>query len=375
MENNLHFDNGKFKIMQIADIQENARLNPDTVKLIDLALEKEKPDLVVFTGDQIQGYSASYEKDTEKRVEGCISAFLEPLIKRGIPFTYTFGNHDDDCSVSKSRQAEIYASKPGCIMGPARCEEDPGTHCITVKDSSDEKDLLALYLIDSNKKEANGSYSPVKPEQIQWYKDTRDAFFQRDGAYLPGIVFQHIPLCEFYDILKKVNFFTRGRVEAYHDRKNTFYKLSDTAYSNGGFLGESPAVPGVNTGEFDALKEKGDIFAFYVGHDHVNSFVENYQGIDLGYTQGAGFNTYGPGSQRGVRIFELTEDDVRNYSTYTVTMSLLCGGKYKPAYPLKEFVFSHAPTCVEQVKTDLTRAGALLLTAGAIYAVIRKFSK
>ena len=31
--------------MQIADIQENAVVNPDTIKLIDLALEREMPDL------------------------------------------------------------------------------------------------------------------------------------------------------------------------------------------------------------------------------------------------------------------------------------------------------------------------------------------
>ena len=37
---NLNFNNGKFKIMQIADVQEDVPHNPDTVKLIDLALER-----------------------------------------------------------------------------------------------------------------------------------------------------------------------------------------------------------------------------------------------------------------------------------------------------------------------------------------------
>ena len=36
--NNLSFKDGKFKIMQIADIQEDYAVNPDTIKLIDLAL-------------------------------------------------------------------------------------------------------------------------------------------------------------------------------------------------------------------------------------------------------------------------------------------------------------------------------------------------
>jgi predicted nucleotide-binding protein (sugar kinase/HSP70/actin superfamily) len=76
----------------------------------------------------------------------------------------------------------------------------------------------------------------------------------------------------------------------------------------------------------------------FVGHDHNNSFYTNYQGIDLGYCQGAGFNTYGPGDKRGVRIFTFDENDVRNYETYYATIGELCD--YKPAKPFLEFLFS-----------------------------------
>ena len=46
----------KFKIMQIADTQETPDVSPDTLSLINSALDREKPDLVIFTGDQIKGY-------------------------------------------------------------------------------------------------------------------------------------------------------------------------------------------------------------------------------------------------------------------------------------------------------------------------------
>ena len=45
-----------FKIMQITDMQEIPAISPDTMKLLDAAVEAEKPDLVVYTGDQIKGY-------------------------------------------------------------------------------------------------------------------------------------------------------------------------------------------------------------------------------------------------------------------------------------------------------------------------------
>lgn len=43
--------NGKFKIMQITDIQEIYNVSPDTLKLLENAVEKEKPDLVIYTGE------------------------------------------------------------------------------------------------------------------------------------------------------------------------------------------------------------------------------------------------------------------------------------------------------------------------------------
>ena len=44
----LKFKNGKFKVMHITDTQESAAVAKDTLKLINAALDAEKPDLVVF---------------------------------------------------------------------------------------------------------------------------------------------------------------------------------------------------------------------------------------------------------------------------------------------------------------------------------------
>lgn len=360
----LKFNGGSFKIMQIADVQENYPLNEDTLKLIELSVEKEKPDLVIFTGDQISGYSACYKNDCETKVKSAINGFLAPLVKRNIPFTFTFGNHDDDCKMSKAAQADYYESFPNCIMGQNRCVQDRGTHFLTLKDSKGEKDIYALYIIDSNKKEADGSYSPVKEEQLTWLQKARE-----ENGYLPALAFQHIPVPEYYNLLKKVSFFTKGRVEAYKSRKNTFYILPGSE----GFMGETPAVPEINSGEFDVLKSHGDILGLFVGHDHNNSFVRNLEGIDLGYTQGAGFNTYGPGKKRGVRVFVLNENDLKNYQTYTVTIDELCN--YKPSKPFQEFVFSKAPTCVDQVKTDLKRGAVLGGALAATMLIIKKLLK
>ena len=97
--------NGKFKIMQLADIQEIPNVSVDTVKLIDRALEEENPDLVVLTGDQIKGYGMSYGKKSgnkKQEVFDVLSKILEPVTKRGIPYAVTFGNHDNVAATSET---------------------------------------------------------------------------------------------------------------------------------------------------------------------------------------------------------------------------------------------------------------------------------
>ncbi|MGN0468377.1 MAG: metallophosphoesterase, partial [Acutalibacteraceae bacterium] len=111
MNHELKFKNGKFKIMQIADTQEKARVNPDTIKLISLAVKREKPDLVVFTGDQIMGYSSSFKKDTINAIERTIKEITNPIVENQIPFCVTFGNHDRDCGIDNNTQMNIIYKK------------------------------------------------------------------------------------------------------------------------------------------------------------------------------------------------------------------------------------------------------------------------
>lgn len=42
---------GTLKIMQITDMQEIPAISPDTLALLNAAVEAERPDLVIYTGD------------------------------------------------------------------------------------------------------------------------------------------------------------------------------------------------------------------------------------------------------------------------------------------------------------------------------------
>lgn len=350
---NLKFNRGKFKIMQIADTQEIPAVSPDTIKLISAALDAEKPDLVVFTGDQIKGYSSFFLGEKGKaKVESTIKALIKPIEDRGIPFTMTFGNHDGEAALKNNEQFEIYKQSPMFVYADPAAENDKGTFCLSISDK------FLVYLFDTHSKAEGGGYSGINADQLNWYRSVRDSY----ETPLPSLAFQHIPTPEFFDVIKRVKRFTKGCVRAYGDHKNEFYALDPQNSGLRDFMGESPAAPFTNSGQVDAFLEKGEVLGLYVGHDHNNSFVSDYKGIDLGYTQGAGFNVYGPGYNRGVRIFEIEE--CGKYETRTVTFGELCGKEVKNK--AKFAVYTYAPTNVSQVVTAVKEAATV---AGAVAGV------
>ena len=169
---------GKFRVLQLADIQDGPVIAKDTVRLIEAALDASRPDLVIFTGDQIAGYDAAYSKTFRKRrwdtnwdgvVETgrSVGAFvgnalqsitaapelpqtrrdeaharalahtrdlirrgaaqmLQPLIDRGVPFAVTYGIHDFQCGLDNAELDAIYREFPGCI-NPESTAADPMT--------------------------------------------------------------------------------------------------------------------------------------------------------------------------------------------------------------------------------------------------------
>lgn len=370
----LTFKNGRFRIMQIADTQESVKVNPDTVKLITLAVKEAKPDLIVFTGDQIHGLLPEYRSgDTMTKIRNTFSALLTPIEEAGIPFAVTFGNHDGQCGVSNAEQAALYAEYPHYVGGEYRSADDKGTYFIPLYKENGEK-IFCVCLFDFNGQSPTGEYMPVKEEQLDWYKNECEKEMNELGRLLPRLVFQHIPVPEYYDVIRRSHFGAKGAVEAFRVRKHQYYVLPDAIKAQGGFMLESPAVPDRNSGEFEILKTAGNVLGIAVGHDHNNSFVAEKDGIKLIYTQGAGFNVYGPHLQRGVRIFDLDEKELSTFSTHTLTFEQLCTDKL--SRPVKEFVLTHIPTSMEQVKRLAVIAGVSgIVTLSTAYRLYKKANK
>ena len=99
-ETTLKFKDGKFRILVFADPQDDVNPCEETLDLMYASIEAAKPDLVVFTGDNIHGPSPVLYR-SKKRVEKAIRQIMEPVTSQNIPFAIVYGNHDDEGKVSK----------------------------------------------------------------------------------------------------------------------------------------------------------------------------------------------------------------------------------------------------------------------------------
>lgn len=364
-------EDGTFHIIQFADVQEIPEVAEDTLLLMCRSLDKARPDLVVFSGDQLKGYSRKFRKGKEE-AEKTIRRILEPVTSRGIPFAVTFGNHDRQCGMSNEEQMNIYRGIPGCVDWlNSRGEEiyhgpREGTFALGIRSRDEERTAMAVYMIDSGGNLPGGGCYTLHPGDIFWYKGVRDALAEKNGGPVPGIVFQHIPLPEYYRLLRRTGRRNKNAIRAYRTHAGEYYVLNQKKCREG-TMGESVSIPDKNAGEYESFREAGDIFAVFCGHDHRNSFVGNCGGIDLGYTPSCGFHEYGSGVDRGVREFVFRQEDPAAYETRLLTYRELVGARAQR--PVKDFWYRIYPSsreeAVEKLKWFFLYGGAAFLAAGA----------
>jgi len=356
----LRFHGGKFKIMQVTDIQDAADVDAETLRLIAAALDSEKPDLVVLTGDQVKGYARSMKNG--ENVEKTIRQICAPFEERGIPFTLAFGNHDIQ-AVPAGEQLAWYTQSPMCIAQDTPGLSGCGNHNIIIE-GEDGTPALNVYMLDSHGNAGLGGYQPLEPDQIEWYRNTRETLRGQAGDYVPSLLFQHVPVEATYRLLIPHDKRGKGAIRGFAGFKDKYYTLDESKVHPGGRQGETLCVPGSDAGLFEAARERGEMLGMYFGHDHKNSFAGPVDGIDLGYCPGCGFAAYGDGVHRGVRVFEFDEAGPRAYRTRVITYGALFHTKHVKKW--KHWLTDQTPSSMD----DAISKGVKLLLALALVAAV-----
>ncbi|MGG1397639.1 metallophosphoesterase family protein [Bacillus salipaludis] len=303
---------GKFKIVQFNDTQDDEQIDRRTIELMNKVLDSEKPDFVVLNGDIITGGCNS-----ELEMRQAMNNVAQPMEQRGIKWAVTFGNHDEDSTpkggLDEEAMLKFYMAYKYNVNQPGVSGiNGTGNMNLLIRDSAGKKAAFNLWLLDS------GRYAPktiagqdfsgyptwdwIRSNQVNWYFETSKKLEKQFGYKVPSLMFIHIPLWEHrYMWFDSVD----SRTDIDHARAIEKHQIV-------GERNEEECPGPINSGMFSAMLDRGDVKGVFCGHDHVNTYMGNYFGILLGYSGSTGFGAYGlPGAERnrlrGARVFNLDE--------------------------------------------------------------------
>ncbi|MBQ6020484.1 MAG: metallophosphoesterase [Clostridia bacterium] len=286
---------GPFRIMATTDfhLENKTELDYKTIRLFLKNLARERPDLVILTGDIFE---------TRQPVLDAVQ-FAEMMERTGVYWCFVFGNHERGVGRDPEKYRLLHAIEhyPHCLSktGPGDLF-GVGNYCVNVRRG--DRLLASLFLLDSGKHalpEYNllhgrpadaGGYDFIKKDQIAWFSllcDRNRREYGTDG----NLVFMHIAVPEYENVFDAENL--EDRVFVPSGRAGILY----------GAQYETVGCPAFNSGFFDVMKANGTK-AVFVGHDHINDFCAEYEGVKLVYVQPGGYGTYHMG-----RVFGRPEKD------------------------------------------------------------------
>lgn len=273
-----------FRILQLNDIHVgNKDDRQRQYDFIDLTISDADADLIVLCGDIF----TFGDQETAKDLFGFIDS-------HGIPWTVTFGNHDEQCYFSIDWLTDFlnnYGSN--CMFKDIQADDVFGSSNFAIDLMEDGKVKNQVIMIDSNRYNYGEylGYDYIKQDQIDWYeklvKYTAD---ENGGEVVPSVCFFHIPVPEFQDAWDAAQAGDPDAILEY------------------GEMNEGCSSPKYNSGFFDKVLELGSTKAICVAHDHVNNSRILYKGVYLSYGINSSDRIYRLDEMMGGQVVVLESD-------------------------------------------------------------------
>ena len=284
----LQFNSDKsFKIAQFTDTHfyvggENSQ---EVLDNINAVLDAEQVDLVILTGDIVTG------KPTIKSWE----ILTDLLISYEVPYTVTFGNHEDEAEASREELLAYLSERPYCVLSDegGTQVEGIGNNILPVYNQKGITEKL-IYCMDSRsysqaKDQGVEGYGWFDQSQIRWFTENNEMWLTVNPD-VQALMFFHIPLHEYAQA------FDHGEFKV-------------------GKRKEKECSPKINTGMFAEMVLQRNVLGTFVGHDHVNNYVAQLHNIALCYGYFSGGNSYGSRPLNGARLI-LLEADKKTFTTW-----------------------------------------------------------
>ncbi|KAL7419143.1 Phosphatase dcr2 [Cryptotrichosporon argae] len=345
--------NGTYKIMQIADLHYSVGKgecrdtddpdcigDEDTATWLAAALDAERPDLVVFSGDQLNGQGTSYDS------RSVLAKFAKPVIDREIAWAAVFGNHDSEIADDRIEQMRALSAMPYSLAKPGPGNVDGvGNYAIKLRSpDASRTHIFTLYFLDSHAEQkvtlpwVKADYDYLKTSQIEWFRNVSSHIkpiqrpFTPDGADDLGNIWRARSLPSRLDARQTSKLARPNAMMWFHIPLPEAYNDADTDRASGQHLemGDQLDTPGSskhNSGFFyNAIKESyeqggtdGDVEWFgdekvtevkvlSHGHCHNTDRCRRVDGVWMCFDGGSSFSGYGLlGFDRRVRIYTLSD--------------------------------------------------------------------
>lgn len=241
------------------------------------------------------------------------AAFMRNL---GIPWAFTYGNHDTEAmSVITDEQFDellkslSYRTSKNLLYPYIQSDIYGRSNQLIEIRNNDGTLMQALFLLDSNDYIPGGSlneYDYIHDDQVNWYQKQVERLSKQEGYTIPSMLFFHIPLQEY-----------REAYELYEDNSDevTYYY---------GEIGETMidkiCASKYPSKLFDTAVKLNSTKAMFCGHDHYNNLSVEYQGIRLTYGYSIDYLAM-PGieddtKQRGATLITIAKDGTFTIDPY-----------------------------------------------------------
>lgn len=283
-------DDTEFVVLQFSDIHLDGTKSYErrAFRTLDNLVKIVNPDFIVFTGD----ITLTSKNGTADNI-GCLKALAEKLESYNVPWTYSFGNHDPEGPgttpgvATKAELSEYLETLDNCVYerGPLEVFGE-GNHFYNVTDA-EGKAIMTMFFMDSTSEK--GPAHEFTQSQIDWYteslKEIATEVNGNDEDYLPSIAFFHIP--------------PREMATAYAEA----VEAGTVLY---GRRGEDECPADNEDQMLETMIACGSTKGIFVGHEHLNNYVVDYNGIRLTYTNTFDHKMYIP--TRGGTIINVKKD-------------------------------------------------------------------
>lgn len=270
-------ESGKFRILQLTDTHlygNNTIKDKKTISKIKTLISANEYDLVIITGDMLEGYNKKINYNKPEAVKQICELFeAEEQF-----WTFAPGNNDGEfCGDNKAIFSALVNYKY-CLVSDA---EVGGVGNFTI-DINDNGELAhTLFIIDSRMRGNDGTMLAIDKTQIEWYERESAA---RVEAGIFTSIFMHVPFLEFADA------FINGEVV-------------DT-YANHAYTLDINVNP--NSSNFlKAIEASGNNGLIGTGHTHGSDYLRFYKGFYWLQVSACGYSAWNDKLPRGGASIEI----------------------------------------------------------------------